>query len=72
MVSVLLPELGLHLRICGLGQFVIFYEITDFLRGGFLPIISMYLESADSWFSGNISNIEYSNFSELILIASLN
>jgi len=31
---------------------VIFYDITGFLRGGFLPIISMYQCFSDNWFLG--------------------
>jgi len=41
MISVIEPVLWLHLHIPSLGEFVIFYEITGFLRGGFSPIISM-------------------------------
>jgi hypothetical protein len=41
MVSVLLPELWLHLRICTLGEFVIFYDITGSERNGNLPIINV-------------------------------
>ncbi len=42
-VSVLLPELRLHLHICISRQFVIFHDITGFERRGFLHIISMCL-----------------------------
>jgi hypothetical protein len=44
MISAFLPELGLHLHICSLGQFVIFYDITGFQRRGFLQIISETVE----------------------------
>jgi len=29
---------------------VIFYDITSFQRGGFLPIISIYSNPGDIWF----------------------
>jgi hypothetical protein len=33
-----------------LGKPVIFYDISGFLRGGLLPIISMYLNPPNIWF----------------------
>jgi hypothetical protein len=42
MISVIEAVLWLHLRICTLGKFVIFYDITGFKRRGFFHIISIY------------------------------
>ena len=36
VISVIISELGLHLRIPSLAKVVIFYEITGFERHGFL------------------------------------
>ncbi len=44
MISVIEAVLWLHLRICTLGKFVIFYDIAGFERGGFLQIISETVE----------------------------
>jgi len=52
VISQLLAGLRYHLLITALGQVVIFYEITGFLRGDFLPIISINPHSVDICFSG--------------------
>ena len=35
VISVIISELGFHLRICSLGQIVIFYDITTVYKSGF-------------------------------------
>ncbi len=49
VISVIIPELWLHLRICSLGKFVIFYDIKGFQRRGFLQIISETVEKVRFW-----------------------
>jgi hypothetical protein len=44
MISVILPELGLHLHISSLAKFVIFYDITSFHRRDFLQVLSINLQ----------------------------
>ncbi len=57
MVYAFLPELGLHLLICTLGEFVIFLDITGSERNRYLPIILIYRWFAEIWFSVKISHI---------------
>jgi len=42
MISVILTELVLHLQISGLGQFVIFQDITNFHKCDLLQVLSIH------------------------------
>jgi hypothetical protein len=44
MISVIEPVLWLHLQICTLGQFVIFYAITGSERYDLLKVLLIYLD----------------------------
>jgi hypothetical protein len=46
MISKVWAGFEYHLRICNLGEFVIFYDISGFQRHGFLQIISETVEKA--------------------------
>ncbi len=53
VISVIVPRWWYHLRICTLGQFVIFHDITGYRRCRFLQIICIYMKF---WWSCAIGN----------------
>ena len=66
-----LPELGLHLLITTLGEFVIFFDITGSERNRILRIISIYRYLGDIWFLiGDICNIKFSFLTTIYCVPS--